>query len=529
MALKTKTLEPEAYRALEDIVGPDYISQEPAILDGYCFVWGNELLFNGDKFSPRPLAVILPGSTQEVQAIVKVCNRYGIKFRPHASGFEIIALAAPEGFLPMDLRRMNRILEINEKSMYAVVEPAVTQLELTHEAIKKGLRPNVFGAGGSTSMVASACCHCGTGASNVSAGFGGSVALAVEWVLPDGELLKLGTLGSGCGWFSGDGPGPSLRGIMRGYMGPSGGLGVITKAAIKLSPWYGPPIVEAKGSNPNYEPEIPENLRSYTITFPDNEKMFEAFRLLCEEEGLAYAISRRGPFTAAAGVAGSAKEIEEIWKRGIYQEKFGHGAVLAIDASSPREMEYKETLVSKILAKTDGEILPEFNDPRQAGSRFGYVFIGLGCVKSTFRTGSFFIAPTGDESLDNIAAVKKEGCELKEEAAKQGAVLDDGDSTWVIPYNEYSVGSHCEVVYRYDPVDMESVKGAANLMRKANKLLLERKLGIAGLEGAFSYCNDIHDMFGPACMNYSDWMGRIKKAFDPRGAAEATFYITPEK
>lgn len=529
MALKTKTLDPEAYKALEDIVGPDYISQEPAILDGYCFVWGNELLYNGDKFSPRPLAVILPGSTEEVQAIVRVCNRYGIKFRPHASAFEIIALAAPEGFLPMDLRRMNRILEIDEKNMYAVVEPFVSQLELNHEAIKKGLRPNSFGAGGSISMVASACCHFGSGSTNVSAGYGGMLALGVEWVLPDGEILRLGTLGSDCGWFCGDGPGPSLRGVMRGYAGNGGGLGVITKAAIRLSPWYGPPEVKANGVNPNYAFEVPENIRTYTITWSSNEKLCEGFRLFSEEEGLAYGLGRRGPFTAAAGVAGSAKEVEEIWKSGLYQEKFGHGAVLVIDAGSSKEMEYKERLVKKILRKTSGEIRPEFNDPRQASGRFGYIFVGLGCVKSTFRTGSFFIGPTGEESLDLIAEIKKAGFELKDKVAKQGKLLDDGDSTWVIPYNENSIGAHCEVVIRYDPTDLDTVKNVINYMREANKMMLEKKFGIAGLEGGFSYCNDIHDQFGPACLNYDKWMKKIKKAFDPNLVAESTFFITPEK
>ena len=61
------TLSNAAYKALEDIVGPNHVSREPVDLDSYCFVWGNELLY-GDKFSPRPLAVILPGNTEEISA-----------------------------------------------------------------------------------------------------------------------------------------------------------------------------------------------------------------------------------------------------------------------------------------------------------------------------------------------------------------------------------------------------------------------------------------------------------------------------
>ena len=529
MAVTTKTLKPEVYRELKDIVGTEYISEEPAILDGYCFVWGNELFFEGDKFSTRPLAVVLPGSTEELQAIVKVCNKYGIKFRPHASAFEVIALTAPEPFLPIDLRRMNRILKIDENNMYAVVEPYVSQVKLNLETIKKGLRPSSYGAGGSISMIAATCCHFGSGTTNVSAGYGGCVVLGVEWILPDGSLLELGSLGSGAGWFTGDGPGPSLRGVMRGYSGPGGGLGIITKAAIRLVPWYGPSKVETKGVAPNYEMQIPDNMRIYTITFPNNDKLFEAMQLMCEEKGFAYALSRRGPFTTAAGMAGSTKELKEIWENGLYQEKAGHIALLIIDGSSKRELKYKEKYLQKILEQTQGEILPELNDPRSNCHRFGYAFIGLGCVKSVFKSGGFFVAPIGEEALDLISNVKKEGVQLKEEYAKKGHVLDDGDPTWVTPYNENSIGSHAEVVFRYDPLDSEAIKGVGQLIDRTKKLTLEKKLGIAGLEGAFSYCDDIHDMFGPECLNYDVWMRKIRTAFDPNSSAESSWYISPEK
>jgi glycolate oxidase len=528
MAFETETLKPDVYRALEDIVGEGYISREPAVLDSYCFVWGNELLYEGDKFSPRPLAVILPGSTKEVQAIVRVCNRYGIKFRPHASGFEITALSAQESFLPMDLRRMNRILEIDRSNMYAVVEPYVSQRNLMLAANQKGLRPNAFGAGGSISMIAAACCHMGSGATNVSAGYGGILALGVEWVLPDGEILRLGTLGSGCGWFSGDGPGPSLRSVMRGYYGTNGGLGVITKAAIRLSPWYGPAKVGSKGSAPNYEFEIPENIKTYTLTWDTNEGLMEAFRIIAEE-GIAHALSRRSPFAAAGGVACSAKELEEVWKSGIYQKKFAHGAVCVLDAVSPGEMEYKETLLRKIMEMTGGDILPEFNDPKQTNSRFGYAYIGMGCVRSVFRTGSFISTPSGDESFDLLSRVKGEANRIKKEAERAGYILRDGDSTFVVPYNEGSIGGHCEVVSRYDPNDKEAVKNITKDIRKMNDLMLKKNLAIGAMEGCLIYNNDIHDQFGPSCMNYDHWIKKIKKAFDPNLVGEASFYITPKE
>ncbi len=527
MAIQSETLHPDAYRALEDIVGEEHISQDPAVRDTYCFVWGNELLFDGDKFSPRPPAVVLPGSTEEVKEVVKVCNRFGIKFRPHASGFEITALSAPKPFLPIDLRRMDHILDIDERNMIAVIEPCVTQRNLMLEANKKGLRCNGIGAGGSVSIIATACCHDGAGATNVSAGHGCQLALGVEWVLPDGEILRLGSLGSDCGWFNGDGPGPSLRGVMRGWKGANGGNGVITKAAVRLSPWFGPATLNSRGSAPSFEIEIPDTIKTFTITWDSSDGMMEAFRLI-GDEGIAHALGRRAPFSAAAGVASSREELQEIWESGIYQEKFKEGAVCILEAASADEMEYKEKLLITILERTGGHIRPEFNDPKQANSRFGYGYIGLGCVKSTFSTGTFMSCPSGDESYELVSKVKKEAIRIKRELEETDAILHDGDSTFVTPLNGGSIGAHAEIVSRYDPNDTRAVRQVVKTIGKWNQAMFKNNLAIGAMEGTFMYCNDMHDLFGPVCMNYDQWMKKIKMAFDPNSIGESSFYIVTD-
>ena len=121
-------LTKEAYEALEDIVGPEYISQDPAIRDTYNQVWGNKLVFEQSFPTDRP-PIVLPGSTEEVQAIVRACNRYKISFKPFSSGFEIVSTAlVSENSIILDLKRMNRILEIDTRNMHAVVEPYVSRI-----------------------------------------------------------------------------------------------------------------------------------------------------------------------------------------------------------------------------------------------------------------------------------------------------------------------------------------------------------------------------------------------------------------
>lgn len=79
-------LEDAVYDALKKIVGEENISRDPGILDTYAFQWGVELhnVQPGKKpsrFGQRPLAVVLPASTEEVQAIVRLCNEHDLKFK----------------------------------------------------------------------------------------------------------------------------------------------------------------------------------------------------------------------------------------------------------------------------------------------------------------------------------------------------------------------------------------------------------------------------------------------------------------
>ena len=129
-------LTKDEYKFLEDIVGPEYISQDPVIMETYNQVWGNKLAF-GDKRHAPPAAVLLPGSVEEIQKIVKFCNKTGILFKPSARAFEYVAtyLANERGIL-LELKRLNRILDIDEKNAHAVVEPYGTMYQLLDAAGK---------------------------------------------------------------------------------------------------------------------------------------------------------------------------------------------------------------------------------------------------------------------------------------------------------------------------------------------------------------------------------------------------------
>ena len=263
-------LSDEAYWALEDIVGKRNVSRDPAVLDGYAMQMLAELVRpNCSHYMPRAAAVVMPASTEEVQKVVRLANKYTFGIKPHGTGWYHWASAMYEDrdTVQLDLRRMNKI-EIDEKNGIAIVEPYVIGAQLHAEAIKRGWSCNIIGAGASCSVVAGACAYSGIGAGTIWMGGNAENVLGMEWVTPGGDIVRNGSLGSDDGWFCGEGPGPSVRGIMRGTLGCRGGLGVYTRCAVRLVHWPGSTDWPVYGTVPAYRLPLDETFRAYTVAVP---------------------------------------------------------------------------------------------------------------------------------------------------------------------------------------------------------------------------------------------------------------------
>src|SRR5208282_6442200 len=84
------------------------------------------------NFRVMPLAVLLPTSTEEVQAIVRVCHREKIPFVARGSGTGLSGGALPvANGIVIGLAGMNHILEVDLENQRVVVEPGVMNLNVT--------------------------------------------------------------------------------------------------------------------------------------------------------------------------------------------------------------------------------------------------------------------------------------------------------------------------------------------------------------------------------------------------------------
>ncbi|HXQ26738.1 MAG TPA: FAD-binding oxidoreductase [Candidatus Acidoferrales bacterium] len=130
----------EALKQFEEAVGKEWVftSDEDVALyrDAYS-------PFFGEPEERVASAAVAPDSVEQVQKVVKIANAYKIPIYPVSTGKNLgYGGSAPaySGSVVLDLKRMNRILEVNEKSAYALVEPGVSYFDLYRYIQEKGLK-----------------------------------------------------------------------------------------------------------------------------------------------------------------------------------------------------------------------------------------------------------------------------------------------------------------------------------------------------------------------------------------------------
>ncbi|MBN2026095.1 MAG: FAD-binding oxidoreductase [Actinobacteria bacterium] len=512
----------EAYEELEKVVGPENVSREPAVLDGYAW----QPMINDDpaKWIKRPVAVVLPSSTQEVQEVVRTCNRHGLRFKAFATGWGIYGGPTYDNVVQIELRRMNRILEIDEKNMYAVVEPYVTGAQLQAEAMKLGLNTHIIGAGPVCSPLASATSGWGVGWDGIYMGYSPRNVLGLEWVLPDGEIVRLGTLGSESGWYSGDGPGPSLRGLVRGSTGALGGLGVFTRGALKLYSWPGKPQVDIQGMLLDAQAEVPEHARFHICFFPDRNSSAEAVYKIGEAE-IGYLATKTS--TAAFIYTFAPHLLRKITRttalRGILSGALRWTFVIMLAGHTPQEIAYQEAALKEILADYGGMSMEAMQTP-VIGPMVFMNFFRVTAIPMAFRMGGLFCSFLGrNETWDMQLDWYEKGEEIKKEYIASGGILDDLNDNPFMALFDNNTFSHCEVIFQYDPRDIEQFKSVEPMQIEAMINAVEM------CQEQLSVCDARQrKVLSPLAGHFNRWQRKISEVFDGNRAADSGMYCDEE-
>jgi len=511
-------LNKDLYRALEDVLGPEYISDDPVILDSYAWRMNKP----ATRFVPRFEAITLPETTAQVQAIVRLCNKYKIQFKASSTGWGFFGDPGGPGVIKLDMRRMNRIIEINEKNMYAVVEPYIIYAELQAELMKRGLNCNITGAGSNCSALPLAA-HANLGHLSVSGSYGERNLLAAEWVTPEGDIVRTGSLGSSGTWFCGDGPGPSLRGIIRGNVMPLGGLGVYTMAAQKVYRWPGPATFPMEGISPRYIPrETPRMFAIRYLSFKTTDKLRLAIQKVGESE-IAFIVMGFTPGMMASNIATNNNEDLAFLKK-FTEEIQGPGFMIIIAGNSPNDFEYKTKVLEQIRVEFGGKALADAEDPRNAGGFIWRFTRVSGSIREVDRAYGVFAGEVGGTDVFPLMhQYIMESSHVKQNYINQGLFFDDGAGAFVQPIEHGHCG-HGELLIRYNPNKMEAVEATGAVMGFANEKAIEGHFGVPG----HVFGGPVHEQYGPSTSNYHVWLKKIKKTFDPNCASEPSTYVTAD-
>jgi FAD/FMN-containing dehydrogenase len=208
---------------LVGIVGSEYVSDEPEILERY----SRDYSF----VTPRkPRCVVFPKNTEEVQGIVRYANEHMTPITPRSSGVSFYGAGIPsQGGIIVDLRRMNRILDVDPRNKKVKTEPGVTWSQIQDELQKKDLMVcNPLLPHPAKSVLTSAIER---EPILISKSEYAETLLTTEIVLPNGEMFWTGSaLGKGLrGRSFPEGIIPSTR----VFTGAQGTLGIVTWANIK--------------------------------------------------------------------------------------------------------------------------------------------------------------------------------------------------------------------------------------------------------------------------------------------------------
>ena len=174
-----------------------------------------------------PDLVVLPGTREELIAVVRLLAAHDVPFVPRGAGTGLSGGAlADEGAVLVVLTRLNRILRVDRDNQLAIVEPGVVNAKLSAAAQPLGLQYAPDPSSQSACTIGGNVAENAGGPHCLKYGVTANHVLALELLLADGSIVDVGSPG-GEPW------GPDIVGL---FVGSEGNFGIATKITVRLMP-----------------------------------------------------------------------------------------------------------------------------------------------------------------------------------------------------------------------------------------------------------------------------------------------------
>jgi len=213
-------LPPQVFDALSGIVGPGWLRRAPAELVTYA----SDGL---PTLTSPPGAVVLPANRDELIRVVRALAHHDVPIVPRGAGTGLSggALADDRGVV-VALTRLTRIIAIDPANRRAIVEPGVVNVRLSRAAAPHGLHYAPDPSSQTACTIGGNVAENAGGPHCLKHGVTTNHVLALEVVLPDGDVVELGSPG-GEPW------GPDLVGL---FVGSEGMFGIASRITVRLTP-----------------------------------------------------------------------------------------------------------------------------------------------------------------------------------------------------------------------------------------------------------------------------------------------------
>ncbi len=215
-------------RELGAVVGHGQVStdKDKRIEQASDWSWMSKFLQHKNLELPIADLVVSPKTSEEVSKVVAIANEYRIPVIPRGGGSGTQSgTFALYGGIALDLKRLNKVVEVDENSMIVTVEAGVDGSVLEKELNAKGLTmPHYPGSHFFGATIGGCLAARGSGVVSTKYGKAEDLVLQIEAVMASGKIISTLPVPSHA-----SGPG-----IIQTLIGSEGTLGVITKAAMRL-------------------------------------------------------------------------------------------------------------------------------------------------------------------------------------------------------------------------------------------------------------------------------------------------------
>src|SRR5262245_6037752 len=215
-------------RDLESVVGSDRLSTRETdrliySVDGF---WLPQMWLDRGRRTPTAGAIVFPESLDEIAAILQIADRARIPVVPWGGGSGTQGGALPtHGGIIVDLKRLNRLLEINDRSLYVTAQAGINGTELEWALNERGLTLPHYPASANCATLGGYLAPRGSGTISTKYGKAEDLVMRMEVVLGDGTIIRTPGVPNHAS-------GPDF---MRLFLGSEGTFGIITEATMQIT------------------------------------------------------------------------------------------------------------------------------------------------------------------------------------------------------------------------------------------------------------------------------------------------------